>query len=73
MRFNEGWNLVSPPAPPINSSIEAIFADNLTRIKYIFTYQDGEWLYWIRGMPSTLEELHLDKGYWIFVEKPSAS
>ena len=66
---NRGWNLISLPAAPINSSIKAIFAENITKIKYIFTYVNGSWYYWIRGVSSNLKEMHPELGYWIMADE----
>ena len=72
--FFEGWNLIGIPLNPANPSIENLFGDNLSKVDYIFGWDNEykSWEYWISGMSSsyqTIKELEPGKGYWIYVSE----
>ncbi|GAG11604.1 unnamed protein product, partial [marine sediment metagenome] len=63
----EGWNLISLPFTPEDSSIEVVLADVLDNVESVWTF-DGEtdtWSSYSPGAPSDLTEMVEDKGYWI--------
>jgi len=63
----EGWNLISLPFTPEDSSIEVVLADILDNVESVWTF-DGEtdtWLSYSPRAPSDLTEMIEDKGYWI--------
>ena len=63
--LNEKWNLVSFPFPLFNNSVENLTNEN-SDIESIWTYNNGEWEYYIPGdNSSTLKDIIAGRGYWI--------
>lgn len=64
-----GWNLIGLPINLIDPSIEGIFAENLTKVKYIFGFDNVNktFTYWIQGIGGPLRVLEPGKGYWVYV------
>ena len=67
--FYTGWNLIGIPMNLIDPSIEGIFAENLTKVKYIFGFDNKNkaFTYWIKGLGGPLRMLEPGKGYWVYV------
>jgi len=65
IEFVEGWNLIGMPLEPMNATIEAIFAGNLTKVLAIYGYNQT-WSQWISPGVGDLTELHAGWGYWVF-------
>ena len=65
IHIHPGWNLIGISLKPNDTSIEAIFGENLRNIQYIYGYYNGSWSYWIRGIQSKLSELKPGYGYWV--------
>ena len=62
-----GWNLVSLPLIPLDSSISAVVAGILTNVKSIW-YWDAvgkRWYSFVPGGPSDLTSMRDGKAYWI--------
>ena len=64
MTLHQGWNLFGVPFDPKTSSVLDALGENMTHISALFGYDNGIWTYWIRGMPSTLNNFKCGKGYW---------
>jgi len=71
MSLWEGWNLIGIPLNPEDPSIQGIFQGNLTKVQYIYGWdnENKTWKYWIRGLEeyATLNKLEPSKGYWVYV------
>jgi hypothetical protein len=65
----KGWNLISLPLIPNDSSIEVILADIAAVVDRVWTY-DAETKLW-SGWPGTLTEMVDGKGYWIKMTAPA--
>ncbi len=63
--LEEGWNLISIPLIPSDSSIEVILADVLDSVRAIWSYDAGVWYSYKPGAPSGLTEMVEGKGYWM--------
>jgi len=59
-----GWNLVSLPLIPDDSSIEVVLA-GLVGVKSVWTYDAGIWYSYSPGAPSDLTEMVDGEGYWM--------
>ncbi|UCG68473.1 MAG: DUF362 domain-containing protein [Thermoplasmata archaeon] len=69
-----GWNLIGIPVTPRNTSVQDIFQENLTKVDYIYGFdnQTKEYSYWFQGLPpqlQTLTQLECGKGYWIHISE----
>jgi hypothetical protein len=67
--LSEGWNLISLPLIPENSSIEAVLSGIMEHVDSVWAY-DAETGKWLMYDPDTPEVSNLDKmvdgvGYWI--------
>ena len=63
-----GWNLISPPLIPTNSTIEAVTVGINTTVAIIWHYDasTATWLWYVPGNPaSTLTTMEDGKGYWV--------
>jgi hypothetical protein len=60
----EGWNLISPPLIPLDSSINAVLASILNDVKSVW-YWSGHWYSFVPGGPSDLTSMRDGKAYWI--------
>jgi len=59
-----GWNFVVLPAGPVEA-----FAGSLTCASAVYTFDQGEWRAWIRGLSPQLQALSVldaHRGYWVF-------
>lgn len=65
--LHEGWNLISLPFKPEDSSIDVILADILDNVEIIWGYDMGEWSFYLPTLPEKgdLTEMVEDRGYWI--------
>ena len=66
--FLSGWNLIGVPVEPLNSTIPGFFSDDIDKINYIYSYNSGEYDFWIHGLPDeaqTLNNLQSGYGYWV--------
>lgn len=60
----EGWNLISLPLIPLDSSINAVLAGILNDVKSVW-YWSGAWHSFVPGGPSDLTSMRDGKAYWI--------
>ncbi len=62
-----GWNLISLPLIPENTSISAVLADVLTDVLKVWSYAEatGTWLSYVPGGPPSLTTMEDGEGYWI--------
>jgi hypothetical protein len=60
----EGWNLISLPLIPLDSSINAVLAGILNDVKSVW-YWSGRWYSFVPGGPSDLTSMRDGKAYWI--------
>jgi hypothetical protein len=60
-----GWNLVSLPLIPTNSTIEAVLAGVNATVAYHYDAATATWLVWTPG-GGTLTEMVDGLGYWVF-------
>jgi len=67
----QGWNLVSIPYEPDETSIDSVFASAMDQIISVWTYDNNKWYMYYPEQPgfSDLSEIHSGKGYWIFVDE----
>ncbi len=63
----EGWNLISLPLIPEDSSIEVILADILDNVNIVYGYEADAWSTYLPAVPdfATLTDIEDGKGYWI--------
>lgn len=59
-----GWNLVSLPLIPDDSSIEVVLS-GLAGVESVWTYVAGVWYSYSPGVPSDLTDMVDGEGYWI--------
>jgi hypothetical protein len=60
----EGWNLISLPLIPLDSSVNAVVAGILDDVKSVW-YWSGRWYSFVPGGPSDLTSMRDGKAYWI--------
>jgi len=69
IELSEGWNLVSLPLIPENSSIEAVLSGVIENVSSVWAYDatSGEWLMYNPAIPeiSDLATMEDGVGYWI--------
>jgi len=74
--LNQGWNLISLPLIPDNTSIGVVLAGIENNILSVFSYDANStanpWSSWIprSGIPASLTEMTDCKGYWINMSVP---
>jgi len=69
--LHEGWNLISLPLIPTNSSIAAVTASINATVDIIWHYDAGTatWFWYSPGNPSsTLTTMEAGKGYWVYMD-----
>jgi len=75
IQLDEGWNLISLPLIPDNSSIEVILADIATHVDVVWSYdaETGNWSMYDPSAPevSDLTQMVDGKGYWIKMSAPA--
>ena len=68
LKLTPGWNLVSLPGTPTDSSIESVL-DGAPRSTIVLSYQNDEWVTAVRvddgGWQGTLTDIVGGYGYWI--------
>jgi len=67
IQLTAGWNLISLPETPSNSTIEVVLADIIDYVEIVW-YYDGStttWYYFIPDGPQNLTEMTEGKAYWI--------
>ncbi|MGA9140784.1 MAG: hypothetical protein WBZ29_11200 [Methanocella sp.] len=73
LSMDKGWNIISLPIIPEDSSIASIFSnDQLNNINVIWDYNGGQWLYFTRkaGYTSQFSTLSVNKGYYVYCKTP---
>ena len=62
-----GWNLISLPMLPDDSSVLVVLADILGDLESVWSYNEvtGGWLSFAPGVPSDLTEMNAGDGYWL--------
>jgi beta-lactamase superfamily II metal-dependent hydrolase len=65
--LNEGWNLISIPLVPDDSSVEAVTADISGNFTTIYGYDNSAkaWKGYVPGVGGLLSTMEECKGYWI--------
>jgi len=73
-----GWNLISLPLIPVNSSIEAVLSgmdpDYTEVVEVVWAYDaaTSKWHFYSPNVPvSDLTEMVDGKGYWIYLKEPA--
>jgi hypothetical protein len=63
----KGWNLISLPLVPSNSSVEAVLSGVLDDLDVVWSYdtETETWFSYSPGAPSTLTQMVDGKGYWV--------
>ena len=69
-----GWNLIGVPSNLVDPSVEGVFSGNLSRVEYVYGFDNEakDYVYWINGLPpeyQTLELMEPGKGYWAYVNE----
>ena len=70
VNMNLGWNLVSLPADPVDTSIDSVLPSTHPATE-VLTFQNGEWLVALRGADgmwssaSTLTSMDSSHAYWV--------
>ena len=72
--FYAGWNLIGVPSNLVDPSVEGVFSGNLSRVEYVYGFDNEakDYVYWINGLPpeyQTLELMEPGKGYWAYVNE----
>ena len=67
--LEEGWNLVSLPLIPDDSSIEVVLADILVNVTSVWSYDEATegWSSYAPGSPSDLSDMVDGDGYWVMM------
>jgi len=60
-----GWNLLGAPGSIEEPQVNEVFSNHTSEIDAIYGYDDGEWTYWIPGIPSTFTTLEAGHGFWL--------
>ena len=60
----QGWNLISLPLIPLDSSVNAVLAGILNDVNSVW-YWSGQWYSFVPGGPSDLTSMRDGKAYWI--------
>ena len=63
----EGWNLISLPLIPLDSSINAVVAGILNNVKSVWYWDAGgkRWYSFVPGGPSDLTSMRDGRAYWV--------
>lgn len=63
----EGWNLISMPLIPYDSSIGVVLADVIENVEVVYGYESGIWSTYVSSVPelATLTNIEDGKGYWV--------
>jgi hypothetical protein len=70
VNMNLGWNLVSLPADPVDTSLDSVLPSTHPATE-VLTFQNGEWLVALRGSDgtwssaSTLTSMDSSHAYWV--------
>jgi hypothetical protein len=73
--LNPGWNFISIPIQPTDSAIPVVFADILSDIQVVWSYDNAnhKWLKYRRDLlpqaANTLASVDTGKGYWVFMNQ----
>jgi methionine-rich copper-binding protein CopC len=73
LSLDQGWNIISLPIMPDDNDIADLFsAEQLANIDVIWSYDDGEWIYWTtaQGYTSQFSALSTGKGYAVYCNAP---
>jgi hypothetical protein len=66
----KGWNLMSLPLQPSDTSINSVLKDILGKYMAIYAYEAGNYLSYIPGeTPNSLSTIEPGRGYWIYMEE----
>jgi hypothetical protein len=73
LNLQQGWNLISLPLEPANSSIEQVLSTISGKYLAVYEYDSslGNYLVYATGFESSLKSLRSGKGYWIYMEEAS--
>jgi hypothetical protein len=65
--LDSGWNLISLPLEPVDSSIDNVLAPLSGLYQSVWSYNNGSWILYTPDNPgfSDLTEMTSGKGYWI--------
>ncbi len=64
--LDAGWNLISLPLIPNDSSIDVILADIIESVDVVWSYEGGNWTNYRSGGPDSELTVMVDgNGYWI--------
>ena len=67
------WNLIGVPSNLVDPSVEGVFHGNLSRVEYVYGFNNelNEYTYWINGLPEeyqTLNTMQPGGGFWVYIE-----
>ena len=60
--LKSGWNLISPDASDINLAD----SDRYKSVIYAWSYEGGNWKYWIRDGEKQFDTIHVGSGAWVY-------
>ena len=71
LSLNEGWNLISLPLQPVNTSLFSVFPPDEVNYTSVWTYYGGLWKRHDFESPfphlNDLYDIEVGKGYWIYM------
>lgn len=73
--LDSGWNFISVPVQPKDSSMNTVFKDISSKVKIVWGY-DNQKKKWLKYKPEaygqiTLEKIDAGSGYWVYMESPA--
>jgi hypothetical protein len=69
--FNAGWNFISFPKLPKNTSLSSIFENKPVRIVWSYDNETKRWKRWRPDFSfNTLSAIEPKKGYWVYADEP---
>ena len=68
--LNAGWNLISLPLIPNDSSINIVLSSISDHVDIVWYYEDGEWF---NNIDNSLTDMEDGKGYWVFMGDSSST
>jgi len=71
MSFKKGWNFISFPKLPPDTSLSSIFGDKPVRIVWGYDNETKRWKRWRPDLSfNTLSAIEPKKGYWVYADEP---
>jgi hypothetical protein len=71
MSFKKGWNFISFPKLPPDTSLSSIFENKPVRIVWSYDNETKRWKRWRPDLSfNTLSAIEPKKGYWVYADEP---